>query len=279
MFDKSNAFSITTCNLTSNNIQMGGSKGNLPKTWVSCRGVKYFVKAGRIDSRENPNKFGLESVIEFIAYRYAKSLNIPCIRQELGLARMTVYGEERQCVICIAEDYTKNTEAFNLDELQSEGLIRGYFDYLNINKYLQCEDFLNQLMLFDLLILNEDRHSKNLEFFVDEPCVLKPVPIFDNGSSMLYDDIRGLLGDYRRATTYALCNSFYSSFQNAENLIRGKECVKILPEVDIKCIVESVKEDYNKLNIDFQQNVEATDEWFNRVSSFLEWRWNYVKNL
>ena len=47
--------------------------------------------------------------------------------------------------------------------------------------------------------MNEDRHNSNVGFLMSDNGELKLSPIYDNGYSLLYDDIKGMLNDFKLA--------------------------------------------------------------------------------
>ena len=59
------------------------------------------------------------------------------------------------------------------------------------------------LMIFDALICNKDRHLGNFGYLIDNDTdnYLKPAPLFDNGFSVMYSY------RLRRATLYAVYTS------------------------------------------------------------------------
>lgn len=73
--------------------------------------------------------------------------------------------------------------------------------------------WMTQLLKFDWLILNEDRHFRNISFFIDDDRLL-PVSLFDNGAALLSD-----LGTYPLSDSIEECISrvtakpFNSSFR------------------------------------------------------------------
>lgn len=84
-----------------------------------------------------------------------------------------------------------------------------------------CGNDLINLLAFDLIIMNEDRHNSNVGFLMSDNGELKLSPIYDNGYSLLYDDIKGMLNDFKSAYRYCLCNAplYEERFNAAEKNI------------------------------------------------------------
>lgn len=62
-------------------------------------------------------------------------------------------------------------------------LVNMFIKYYNINIF----EYLNIVFMFDLLVVNEDRHMNNLGMIVDNIGKLTFSPIFDNGMSLFSD--------------------------------------------------------------------------------------------
>ena len=76
--------------------------------------------------------------------------------------------------------------------------------------------------------MNEDRHNSNVGFLMSDNGELKLSPIYDNGYSLLYDDIKGMLNDFKSEYRYCLCNAplYEERFNAAERIFQ--KCLKYM---------------------------------------------------
>lgn len=266
------------------NVMNGGTKGNLLKTIIILNNEKYYCKTGRQQSRDYPNNFGIEPVVEVICYRLAEALNISCATQEFGIAEVSVRGMKQLTLITLSKDFNcKACVPVNLSRLLTTGKII-YEDYESIIKFNNCKNYIERIMLFDYIIANEDRHNRNIEWLLSNG-IYEEAPIFDNGYSLLYDDIKGMLNRYKIASLFCNCNSFYRYFEYVLNTVGTKEralelCRINIEEIELKAVVESVMEEYLSLIKKYNlNNVSLTAIWFESVYNFINWRLDNVKCL
>ena len=87
---------------------------------------------------------------------------------------------------------------------------------------------------------------------------LKLSPIYDNGYSLLYDDIKGMLNDFKLAYRYCLCNApLYEERFNAARKEYFRKCLKymclqlilILKEIKLQNRVMAVKKTYQRIGL------------------------------
>ena len=150
------------------------TNGMLPKCWRRERGVIRLYKGGT----EGASNTGNEPYSEFYAYQIAEILRINAIPYQLAK------WKGRLCSIC--ELFTSKDLAFiPVGRLVKSGgmkAVREYYEKLG-EKYVQS---LNDMIVFDALIYNVDRHFGNFGFLVDSHSnqIVAPAPLFDHGNSL-----------------------------------------------------------------------------------------------
>lgn len=269
--------------------EQGQSKGNLIKWEIPLDGTDdlYFIKTGRAQTREFPKNFGIEPVIELITYEFAKLLKIPCAEEKLDTAIIKHYNEEKITLVNVSKDFRRGNQFFefgNYPEITDEPIRR---DFRSIEGAFGNYTQLVQMVLFDLIILNEDRHDHNFGYLLkDGNWVFSP--LYDNGYSLLYDNISGMKENYKSAVRMCSCNSFYLSFHEASTIIRDFKrrndlrsiCNINLRNSTVENMLKRVDTQYmsiitsNKVN-----NIPLDGLWFQRVYEFLIWRLEYVRDL
>lgn len=267
-------------------IFVGSSHGNLIKYILESDGAKYHIKTGRKSSRDNPNLFGIEPLVEQVCYEFSKLLELPCAKEELCLAKIRLYEEDIVTIVNKSEDFAKGFNGeITLNEILALNIVESP-KVENVIGKLNQKDLILKLLLFDFLILNEDRHNGNISWLVDNDGNLVFSPVFDNGYSLLYDDVKGMISGYKTAIKLANCNSdFYGgSFHNMEVLILNnrEDLLSLLDKLhagDPENILDKVQESYRRLSPYVNRTVLVPELWFRRVSEFLKWRISYVRNL
>ena len=150
-----------------------------------------------------------------------------------------------------------------------------------------CGNDLINLLAFDLIIMNEDRHNSNVGFLMSDNGELKLSPIYDNGYSLLYDDIKGMLNDFKSAYRYCLCNApLYEERFNAAERIFQKMSKIYVPTINLNIErnqvadrVMAVKKTYSELVYADINNIQLKDIWWEKVIDFIIWRIEYVRDL
>ena len=135
--------------------------------------------------------------------------------------------------------------------------------------------------------MNEDRHNSNVGFLMSDNGELKLSPIYDNGYSLLYDDIKGMLNDFKSAYKYCLCNApLYEERFNAAERIFQKMSKIYAPTINLNIErsqvadrIMAVKKTYSELVYADINNIELKDIWWEKVIDFIIWRIEYVRDL
>ncbi|WP_270525383.1 HipA domain-containing protein [Longibaculum muris] len=151
------------------------TNGMLAKSWRRIKGKVILYKSGT----EGFANSGLEPYSEFYASQVAKTMELNHIDYDLSK------WKGKLCSTC--ELFTSQNISFiPVGRLVKTGGIEAVIDYYkNLG-----EDYYQELidmLVFDAVILNEDRHFGNFGLLVDSHTnkIIAPAPIFDNGLSLL----------------------------------------------------------------------------------------------
>lgn len=148
--------------------------GMLAKCWRRVRGKIVLYKAGSTGAANTGN----EPYSEFYACQIARAMGLDVV--EYGLHQW----KGRLCSTC--ELFTNKTHAYiPADRLVREGgwgAVIQYYKALGDRYY----ETLIDMLIFDAVICNEDRHFGNFGFIIESTnnTVIGTAPIFDNGLSL-----------------------------------------------------------------------------------------------
>ena len=187
------------------------TNGMLPKCWRRIDGTIRLYKGGTSGGYNTGN----EPYSEFYAAQIAQILGVDAVKY--GLSRWN--GE--LCSTC--ELFTGKEYSFiPAGRLVSSGgmnAVREYCEKLG-EEYVNA---LNDMLVFDAVICNTDRHFGNFGFLVDNRTnkISAPAPLFDHGNSLFnyagYDDLESLekLGDYADTLLPCVYDDFIGTAKDA----------------------------------------------------------------
>ena len=260
------------------------SKGNLLKAVYTSGETTHFIKTGRLQVRDFPGCWGIEPVVEAICYEVGRKLGLDVAKQMLMSIHGTRYNKDFNTLICDSPDFRNGRALIYLQFLYVENYENIEFEKLCRNT--GCGDSLIDMLAFDLIIMNEDRHNNNIGFLMDDDGIITLAPIYDNGYSLLYDDIKGMLGDFKAAVRHCMCNAplYQESFLAAERMfIRYSKIYT--PTINLDVTREEISEAVMLVKFVYQHHFQDTnnivlkDVWWNRVVDFIMWRIEYVRDL
>jgi hypothetical protein len=175
------------------------TNGMLPKCWRRYKNKIKLFKGGTSGASNTGN----EPYSEFYAYQIAKIMGINAIEYNLtkwkGLLCST-------CDLFTSKDYS----FMPIGRIVTTGgmkAVREYYEALG-------EDFvkaLDDMIVFDALIFNTDRHFGNFGFLIDNKTnkIVSPAPLFDHGNSLFNfagcDDFSSEVALKRYAETLLPC--------------------------------------------------------------------------
>lgn len=165
------------------------TNGMLAKSWRRIKGKVMLYKSGT----EGFANSGLEPYSEFYASQVARKMELNHIDYNLSK------WKGKLCSTC--ELFTNQDISFiPIGRLVKTGGIEAVIEYyknLGDNYYQELID----MLVFDVVILNEDRHFGNFGLLVDSNTnqIIAPAPIFDNGLSLL---CYAMDSDFKEINTY-----------------------------------------------------------------------------
>ncbi|MBQ9765374.1 MAG: XRE family transcriptional regulator [Lachnospiraceae bacterium] len=159
------------------------TNGMLPKCWRRSDGVIKLYKGGTSGAANT----GKEPYSEYYAAQIAKVLGVNAISYSL-----TKWDGEicSTCELFTSKDYSY----MPVGRIVTTGgmkAVREYYESLGA-EYVEA---LNDMLVFDAIICNTDRHFGNFGFLVDNKTnkIAAPAPLFDHGNSLfnyaIYDDL------------------------------------------------------------------------------------------
>ncbi|MDM8556617.1 hypothetical protein QUF75_17970 [Desulfococcaceae bacterium HSG7] len=176
--------------------------GMLPKCWRRMKNDKiYLYKTGSSGAANSGN----EPYSEYYAFQIAETMGLKAVKYNLN------QWKKRLCSTC--ELFTsKELSYIPTGRIVTEG---GWEAIINYYKLLG-EKFYNSLtdmLIFDAVICNEDRHFGNFGLIVNNKTnrVIDTAPIFDNGLSLFNYAMKGDFNDielYARTRLMATSQDF-----------------------------------------------------------------------
>lgn len=151
------------------------TNGMLPKCWRRINGKIYLYKGGT----SGFSNTGFEPYSELYAYQIAKAMGINAIRYTL--TKDLKKSLCSKCELFTSKDYSYMPIG-QIVRKGNMGAIREYYQTLGQS----FVDALDDMIIFDALICNVDRHQGNFGVLVNNVTnqIEKPAPLFDHGNSL-----------------------------------------------------------------------------------------------
>ena len=162
------------------------TNGMLAKCWRRVDGKIILYKSGT----EGFTNSGNEPYCEYYAYQVAETMGISAVHY--GLSKW----KGRLCSTC--ELFTSKDYSFMpIGNIVKDGGIKAVIEYYKSLGDKYYEAFVD-MIVFDAVILNTDRHFGNFGFMVDNRTnkICAPAPLFDHGLSLLTYAMDGDLEDW-----------------------------------------------------------------------------------
>lgn len=153
------------------------TNGMLPKCWRRIGGKIYLYKGGTTGASNTGN----EPTSEVLAYQVSKKAGFNVIKYYLSMWKK---AGENYCSVC--ELFTsKNISYIPIGRLVTNGgmtKVREYYKKLG----KKFEEALNEMIVFDAIICNTDRHFGNFGLLINNKTneIISPAPLFDHGNSL-----------------------------------------------------------------------------------------------
>ena len=150
------------------------TNGLLPKCWRRVDGRVYLYKGATTGA----SNMGYETYSEMYAYMLAQTMGF------FAIPYKTVKWKGKLCSVC--ELFTsKEISYVPVGRLVKEGGMRAVREYYS-SLGTEFTSALNEMIVFDALICNTDRHYGNFGVLVDSHTnkIVAPAPLFDHGNSL-----------------------------------------------------------------------------------------------
>lgn len=169
------------------------TNGALPKCWRRNDGTIKLYKGGTSGASNTGN----EPYSEFYAAQIAKELGVDAVEYNLSKWNGELCST---CELFTSKDYSY----LPVGRVVTSGgmdAVREYYEKLGA-EYVKA---LNDMIVFDALICNVDRHFGNFGFLVDNKInkIVAPAPLFDHGNSLFNLAGRDDLESEAALTAYA----------------------------------------------------------------------------
>lgn len=150
------------------------TNGMLPKCWRRIQGTIYLYKGGTSGAANT----GFEPYSEYYAYQIAKVMGIAAVPYNISQWKGNLCST---CELFTSKKYSY-VPAGDIVEQRSMSKVREYYRTLGGT----FEKALEDMLVFDALICNVDRHFGNFGFLADNMTneIAKPAPLFDHGNSL-----------------------------------------------------------------------------------------------
>lgn len=166
------------------------TNGMLAKSWRRLQGKTLLYKSGT----EGFANSGLEPYSEFYASQVADAMGINHVSYNLSK------WKGKMCSTC--ELFTDiNTSYISIGRIVKDGGMDAVLEFYKTLGEEYYQELLDMLV-FDAIILNEDRHFGNFGVIIDNKTnnIIAPAPVFDNGLSLL---CYGMKDDFEKIESYA----------------------------------------------------------------------------
>lgn len=203
------------------------TNGMLRKCWRRISGKVYLFKGGT----EGASNTGFEPYSEFYAAQIAEAMGINAIHYGLSKWKGVL------CSTC--ELFTdKDTAYVPVGRIVTKGgmkAVQKYYEQLGP----EFEEALQDMILFDAVICNTDRHFGNFGFLVDSSTnqIAAPAPLFDHGNSLFNMAGLDVWEDDAALQAYidTLVPAAYDGFmETAKSMMTGAQREKLRRLVDFR---------------------------------------------
>ncbi len=214
-------------------LDSNNSLGNLKK-WVGIlsNGTKVYIKS----SSSIRGHFNYECEAECISCILADLLGMKYV-VHYKLDRLYLHkGDKRGIKVCVSEDFIGNGSYATVNSLVPNASLYTGVDKYNmiIKSFPSLRLHLDTMLVFDAIILNNDRHLRNIGVLNGSI-----IPLFDNGNSMFYDKTVDYIGKVLKTSLdYQPCKPFYSTFGKQLTLV-GRHYLRPVNKVQVYKVVNT----------------------------------------
>jgi hypothetical protein len=194
-----------------------GTAGSFLKSYSELGGKKTYYKLSNFDSVRGV--IGHECVNEIIVDRLLEILGIEHLHYQLIHADILISGQPYEVYLCASEDFKQPGESkialdayYELEKLEGETPLQ--FCIRN-----GWEEYIDQMLVIDFLILNRDRHGANIEVLRNSrKRTIRLAPLFDHGLSLLFHCMNDTAVEKYDVMEDKLTNNYIGSRSTWDNL-------------------------------------------------------------
>lgn len=176
---KTRAIDLTHLNWSTTRSN-GVSYGCYYKATETFNGIKYYYKCSNLYT--GTDTFGDESVYEVICSRLANILGLRAAKYSLIYAKVSIRGKFYNTYICKSKNFAAGVDMrITLEDFKDFYPGISVFDLV---KHFNLSSQLSEMLIFDFLVMQRDRHGKNIEILRKNGAYTFS-PLFDNGLTFL----------------------------------------------------------------------------------------------
>ena len=242
------------------------TNGMLPKCWRRQSGKVYLYKGGT----EGASNTGNEPYSEFYAWQAAEALGVTAIPYTIAKWKSKV------CSKC--ELFTSKELAFvPVGNIVKSGGMQAVIEYYKTlgPAYM---DALEDMLVFDAVIANTDRHFGNFGFLVDARTntLAGPAPLFDHGNALfnyasrMEIENKQAFFEFAEAQRPVSYNDFFSEAQ---------PCVRARHREGLRHLLEFKLKRHPRYNLEPNRLKLIEMAIRQRTARLLEWRYENVREL
>ena len=246
-----------------------GTAGSFLKAYSEIGGKKMYYKLSNYDSINGIT--GHECVNEIIADRVLDILGIDHLSYTLVNAQIIIDSKPVTTYICMSENFrNKNESKIPLDSFYDMEKAEGESPLEFCVRY-GWKKYVYEMLAFDFLILNRDRHGANIEVLRDtKKKTIRLAPLFDHGLSLL-----SLCRDEKMYSEYDVMadrpvQCFVGSHSALENL-------KLIPENEHPSLKPLRESDKDKIMDGLDKIIP--DQLSEKIWEMIWNRWCYYENI
>lgn len=162
-----------------------GTAGSFLKAYSDLSGKRIYYKLSNYDSFLGIT--GHECINEIIADRLLTLLGIDHLRYQLIHADIRIEDRLYETWLCASEDFKKPGESKLALDVYYQAERRSMETPMEFCIRQGWESYLYEMLVFDYLILNRDRHGANIEVLRNSRTrSFRLAPLFDHGLSLLF---------------------------------------------------------------------------------------------